>query len=118
MSSYEECDISIVACTISCSQPSKPIPIRTKMGCKYKTVIYVCMHCYANSIFCIIDPSKISQPTVTFQNGTYIVVSWDAPIRPGGRVAYYEVLIKEKIQNENKTNPTFNVTSKCDSNEA
>lgn len=62
-------------------------------------------------LFCL-DPSKIRQPQVAFQNESCTLVAWDKPASPRGNTDLYEVQFKEKGQFENRTVPVFNVSRK------
>lgn len=52
------------------------------------------------------------QPGVTFQNDSFILIEWEPPLEPRGKVNIYEVSFKEKLENENKTSDIVNVTGK------
>ncbi|KAF5285699.1 hypothetical protein FQA39_LY16505 [Lamprigera yunnana] len=88
LTSYVTYNISVVACTIHCSDPSVSRRVRTLGG----------------------YPGKTSKPGVTFQNNSYILIQWNKPEIPRGNNDIFEVSFKEKFQYENKTNPVVNVT--------
>ncbi|KAK4871636.1 hypothetical protein RN001_015760 [Aquatica leii] len=86
--SYVIYNLSVVACTSHCSAASPSKLVRTLGG----------------------YPGKTSQPGVTFQNNSFILVEWDKPEFPRGKNDIYEVSFKEKLRYENRTNPVINVT--------
>ncbi|KAK5639012.1 hypothetical protein RI129_011504 [Pyrocoelia pectoralis] len=86
--SYVMYNVSVMACTVYCSEPSAPYLVRTLVG----------------------YPGKCAQPGVTFQNNSYISVEWERPEFPRGENEVFEVKFKEKLHSENWTHPIINVT--------
>ncbi|XP_044765029.1 cytokine receptor [Coccinella septempunctata] len=80
LTSFKNYTISVQACTVTCSEHSEEIRTQTNIG----------------------YPSAIRKPIIT-QNETYTQISWDSPLKPNGRIEYYELKIKEKQDKENKT---------------
>ncbi|KAJ8936498.1 hypothetical protein NQ314_012362 [Rhamnusium bicolor] len=86
LTSFENYSITMDACTVACSDRSKPINVMTNMWA----------------------PGVIKQPSITSQNDTHLTLSWDKPVPPRGEVNYYQL----QFNLENKTMMTYkNVTT-------
>lgn len=86
--SYGKYNISVMACTVKCSKPTQVHLVTTLVG----------------------YPSKITQPGVTFQNDSFIMVEWEPPVHPRGKNNIYEVSFKGKLEYKNRTVAITNVT--------
>lgn len=75
-------NISVAACTVSCSVKSPTIRKITKIG----------------------TPGMVNVPNVRFMNSSQVIVMWNKPEYAAGHLDYYEISSKDgEIQNSTKT---------------
>ncbi|XP_017766074.1 PREDICTED: cytokine receptor isoform X2 [Eufriesea mexicana] len=79
---YTNYNISVAACTVSCSVKSPIIQRTTKVGI----------------------PGEINLPVVRFMNSSQVFVIWNKPQYPAGHLNYYEIFSSDgEIQNSTRT---------------
>ncbi|XP_055688882.1 cytokine receptor [Lutzomyia longipalpis] len=71
LQTYSYYEIVVVACTISCSNKSETLTVRTEMGV----------------------PDQVTS-MLKVRHGDYTLFSWDRPRHVGGNLDYYEVFVK------------------------
>lgn len=76
LESFKHYEVVVRACTVSCSTPSNPVRFKTGVGL----------------------PGTMSQPSVP-KDGNHL--QWQPPLKPGGRLQYYELRIEMKT-NDNQ----------------
>ncbi|CAH1965200.1 unnamed protein product [Acanthoscelides obtectus] len=77
--SFKNYTISVEACTVACSKPSEKMTVTTNMW----------------------QPGKMKKPFVSLYNDSLMVVAWDRPNPPRGKINYYELRIVEKFVTQN-----------------
>lgn len=107
---YEQFSVSVVACTIACSPPSRTINVTTEIGCKYK--IFFLENVKRQKVFFFVDPSKVEKAMLASIEQENVVISWKTPAIPAGKNDFYEVLLSEKHLLGDNTSEIFNVTGK------
>lgn len=69
LDAYMNYSIRVEACTVECSNASKPIYVRTEIG----------------------TPEKVMAPNVRFINSSQVRVMWIKPQKPAGPLSYYQI---------------------------
>lgn len=83
---YKTYNVSVAACTVSCSKKSSVIHQVTQIGV----------------------PGKINVPTVRFINSSQVIVKWDKPQETAGPLGYYEIITNDgDIYNSTKTGEIY-----------
>ncbi|KAG8235061.1 hypothetical protein J437_LFUL015303, partial [Ladona fulva] len=85
LKSFTNYNVSVEACTVSCSMKSAPVNVVTKVGI----------------------PGTMERPSVNFINSSQVMVSWQPPKDAAGITSYYELKVGTREGRNPSANPYY-----------